>query len=82
MIHFSYTMQASSVDVGLVGGGVGGTLFLVIIALVIIVFVLVCQVRRRGHVKFISGELKVNSPQLTININLIHACEGKGWVQQ
>ncbi len=59
------TPTASSVDAGLVAGGVGGVLFLVIIVLVIIVCVLVCQVRRRGHVKFISGELKVNSPQLT-----------------
>ncbi len=49
------TPTDSFVNVGIVGGGVGGALFLVIIVLVIIVCVLVCQVRRRGHVKFVSG---------------------------
>ena len=39
------------------GGIAGGALFLVIIVLVIIVCVLVCKNRRRGHIKFVSGEL-------------------------
>ena len=39
------------------GGIAGGALFLLIIVLVIIVCVLVYKNQRRGHIKFVSGEL-------------------------
>ena len=43
--------------VGAVVGGVGGGLLLMITVLVVIVGVLTCQLRRRGHVKFnVSGK--------------------------
>ncbi len=59
MMVYSYINTDSSVDVVLVGGiagGMVGALLLIITILVIVVCVLVCQARRRGHVKFVSGE--------------------------
>ncbi len=55
---YIYTESVLSIElIAGIAGGVGGALFLVIIVLVVVVCVLMCQVRKSGHLEVtVSGK--------------------------